>query len=437
MSRETLSESDAKRAKSEGSSEHANAAVLALAIGGFAIGTGEFVSMGLLPNIAIGVNVSIPKAGHVVSAYAIGVMVGAPLIAALGAKLPRKRLLWSLMALFALGNAASALAPSYGMLVLARFVSGLPHGAFFGIGAVVVASLVAPEKRARAVSMMLVGLSVANIVGVPATTLLGQQYGWRWPYAAVGILAMVTLAAVLLWVPEQPAAHGASMSSELSALRHGQVWLTLLIGTIGFGGAFATYSYITPTLTTLTHISDTAVTALLAVYGLGMTIGMLAGGRLADRALMPTMYLALGFSAVVLFAFGMAVHTRPGAVTSVLLLGVMTSLLVPALQTRLMDVAREGQSLAAALNHSTLNLANALGAWLGGVVLSAGLGYEWPSRIGGFLALAGLALAVLSGWLDKRGHVAAGSDTATALDATAGLGELADHGPVTGVLDHG
>ena len=386
-----------------GLARHANLAVLALAIGGFAIGTGEFVSMGLLPNIAAGVDISIPQAGHVVSAYAIGVMVGAPLIAALGAKLPRKKLLWSLMALFALGNAASALAPNYPTLVLARFVAGLPHGAFFGIGAVVVASLVAPDKRARAVSMMLVGLSVANIFGVPLTTLLGQQYGWRWPYAAVGILAMVTLAAVLMWVPERPADVGASMSSELSALRHGQVWLTLLVGTVGFGGAFSTYSYITPTLTTLTHFSDTAVTAMLAVYGVGMTIGMIAGGRLADRALMPSMYGSLVFTALVLFGFGMAVHTTMGAVVGVFLLGMTTSVLVPCLQTRLMDVAREGQSLAAALNHSTLNLANALGAWLGGFVLSAGLGYEWPSRVGGFLAVAGLVLALISGSLDRRG----------------------------------
>jgi DHA1 family inner membrane transport protein len=382
---------------------HANLAVLALAIGGFAIGTGEFVSMGLLPNIAAGVDISIPQAGHVVSAYAIGVMVGAPLIAALGAKLPRKKLLWSLMALFALGNAASALAPNYPTLVLARFIAGLPHGAFFGIGAVVVASLVAPDKRARAVSMMLVGLSVANIFGVPLTTLLGQQYGWRWPYAAVGILAMVTLAAVLMWVPERPADVGASMTSELSALRHAQVWLTLLVGTVGFGGAFSTYSYITPTLTTLTHFSDTAVTAMLAVYGVGMTIGMIAGGRLADRALMPSMYGSLVFTALVLFGFGMAVHTTMGAVVAVFLLGMTTSVLVPCLQTRLMDVAREGQSLAAALNHSTLNLANALGAWLGGFVLSAGLGYEWPSRVGGFLAVAGLVLALISGSLDRRG----------------------------------
>jgi DHA1 family inner membrane transport protein len=384
-------------------SRHANLALFALAIGGFAIGTGEFVSMGLLPNIASGVGVSIPQAGHVISAYAAGVMIGAPLIAAFAAKLPRNRLLWILMAAFAVGNVASALAPNYPSLVVARFVSGLPHGAFFGIGAVVAASLVPANKRARAVSMMLTGLSVANIVGVPVTTLMGQQWGWRWPYATVGFLGMATLAAVLFWVPSRPAEVGATIASELSALRHRQVWLALLVGTVGFGGLFATFSYITPTLTTLAHFSETTVTGLLAIYGLGMTLGMVAGGRLADRALMPSMYGGLIFAAVVLFGFGYAVHTKLGATIAVFFLGITGSVLVPVLQTRLMDVARDGQSLAAALNHSTLNMANALGAWLGGVVLDAGLGYEWPSRLGGFLALAGLGTALVSGWLDRVG----------------------------------
>ena len=387
---------------------HANAAILAMAIGGFAIGTGEFVSMGLLPNIAGGIGVSIPQAGHVISAYAIGVMVGAPLIAALGAKLPRKRLLWALMAAFALGNVASALAPNYPSLIVARFLSGLPHGAFFGIGAVVGASLVPANRRARAISMMMTGLTVANVLGVPLTTLIGQQWGWRWPYAVVGVLGMLTLAAVLLWVPARPADVAATMRSELSALRHTQVWLALLIGTVGFGGMFATYSYITPTMTTLAGFSETAVTAILAVYGVGMTVGMVIGGRLADRALMPALYCGLIVTAAVLFAFGPAVHTKPSAIVAVFVFGMTGSLLVPMLQTRLMDVARDGQSLAAALNHSTLNLANALGAWIGGVVLAHGLGYEWPSRIGGFLALAGLVVALFSGWLDHRAALTGG-----------------------------
>jgi DHA1 family inner membrane transport protein len=383
-------------------SRQANLAILSLAIGGFAIGTGEFVSMGLLPNIASGVKVSIPQAGHVISAYALGVMVGAPLIAAFGARLPRRKLLWILMAAFALGNLASALAPSYHTLLLARFAAGLPHGAFFGIGAVVGASLVPANRRAWAVSMMMAGLTVANVIGVPLTTLIGQQWGWRWPYTLVGVLGMLTFAAVLAWIPSRPAEGGASMGSELSALRHPQVWLALLIGTVGFGGMFATYSYITPTMTTLAHFSATAVTGLLACYGVGMTVGVVLGGRLADRALMPSLYGGLIATAIVLFGFGFAVTSKPGAVIAIFIFGVTGSLLVPILQTRLMDVAREGQSLAAALNHSTLNLANALGAWIGGVVLSHGLGYQWPSRVGALLAIAGLVIALISGALDRR-----------------------------------
>jgi DHA1 family inner membrane transport protein len=396
---ETTSGSDPVGGQAAGS-RHATLAIFALAIGGFAIGTGEFVSMGLLPNIATGVGITIPQAGHVVSAYALGVMVGAPVIAAFGARLPRKRLLWWLMAAFALGNLASALAPSYSTLLLARFVAGLPHGAFFGIGALVGASLVPPNRRAWAVSMMLAGLTVANVIGVPLTTLVGQQWGWRWPYGLVGLLGMVTLAAVLLWIPRRPAEQGLTMRTELSALRHRQVWLALLTGTVGFGGMFATYSYITPTLTTLANFSETAVTGLLAVYGVGMTVGVMLGGRLADWSLMPSLYGALLCTAVVLLGFGYAVRTKPGAALAMFVFGITGSVLVPILQTRLMDVAREGQSLAAALNHSTLNLANALGAWIGGLVLDRGLGYEWPSRVGALLALAGLAVALLSGRLD-------------------------------------
>jgi DHA1 family inner membrane transport protein len=382
-------------------SRRATLAIFALAVGGFAIGTGEFVSMGLLPNIAGGVRISIPQAGNVISSYAVGVMVGAPLIAAFGARLPRKRLLWWLMAAFVVGNLASSLAPNYQILLLARFFSGLPHGAFFGIGAVVGASLVPPNRRAWAVSMMLTGLTVANVVGVPLTTLIGQQWGWRWPYGLVGVLGMLTLAAVLLWIPARPAEPGATIRTELSALRQRQVWLALLTGTVGFGGMFATYSYITPTMTTLAGFSETAVTGLLAIYGLGMTVGMMLGGRLADRAVMASLYGALLVTAAVLFGFGYAVHTKAGGVLAVFVFGITGSVLVPILQTRLMDVARDGQSLAAALNHSTLNLANALGAWIGGVVLSHGLGYEWPSRVGGLLALAGLAIALVSGWSER------------------------------------
>ncbi|MFI5730287.1 MFS transporter [Kribbella sp. NPDC051587] len=386
----------------ERTSRHVGLALFALATGGFAIGTTEFVTMGLLPQIADGVQISIPTAGHVISAYAIGVVVGAPVIAALGARTGRKRLLLGLMAMFVLGNVLSAVASSYEMLMAARFLTGLPHGAFFGIGAVVGSSMVPTNRRAWAVSMIMVGLPVANIIGVPLTTLLGQKLGWQAPFLAVGGLGLLTLVAVWFWVTPQPVGSETNVRSELSALARPQVWMALLVGMVGFGGMFATYSYITPTMTELAGFSTTAITLVLATYGVGMTCGTLVGGRLADRALMPSLYGGLVAVTVVLGVFGWMAHTKPTALIAVFALGFSSSILIPALQTRLMDVAHEGQSLAASLNHSTLNIANALGAWLGGVVLAAGYGYEWPSRVGAALAVAGLVFAIISGLMDRR-----------------------------------
>ena len=385
-------------------SRHVGLALLALATGAFAIGTTEFVTMGLLPQIADGVYISIPTAGHIVAAYAIGVVVGAPVIAALGARTGRKRLLLGLMAVFVLGNVLSAVATSYELLMAARFLTGLPHGAFFGIGAVVGASLVPVNRRAWAVSMIMVGLPVANIIGVPATTLIGQQLGWQLPFLLVGGLGLLTGVAVYFWVAPQPVGSDVNVRSELSALARPQVWMALLVGMVGFGGMFATYSYITPTMTELAGFSPAAVTIVLAVYGVGMTGGTLVGGRLADRALMPSLYGGLVAVTVVLGTFGWLAQSKPGALIAVFAMGFSASLLIPALQTRLMDVAHEGQSLAASLNHSTLNVANALGAWLGSVVLAAGYGYEWPSRVGAALAVAGLALALVSGSMDRRSN---------------------------------
>jgi MFS transporter, DHA1 family, inner membrane transport protein len=384
------------------SCRHVNLAILALAIGGFAIGTTEFVTMGLLPQIASGVGITIPTAGHIVSAYALGVVVGAPLIATLAARLPRKSVLVWLMVAFAAGNIASSMAASYPQLMLARFLSGMPHGAFFGIGAVVAASLVPMHRRTWAVSMMLAGLTVANIIGVPLTTWVGQHFGWQWPYALVGVIALATVAATWAWVPHQPPAGDASMRAELGSLRRLQVWLALLIGTVGFGGMFATYSYIAPTMTELTGYPSAAVPVILAIYGIGMTTGALLSGRIAVYGLMRGIFFCLAAIAVILVLFGYAAHNKVTAVLAVFLLGVVPTILVPMLQTRLMDVAHEGQSLAAALNHSTLNMANALGAWLGSVVLEAGYGYEWPSRVGAVLALAGLGIASISVLLGRR-----------------------------------
>ena len=381
---------------------HLRLALLALALGGFGIGTTEFVTMGLLPQIADGVDIDIPTAGHVVSAYALGVVVGAPTIAALTTRRPRKQVLIWLMVVFALGNLASALAPSYGVLMAGRFVSGLPHGAYFGLGSVVAASLVPAHRRTWAVAMMLAGLTVANILGVPIGTLLGQHLGWGWPYALVAVIAVVTVVALIAWVPAQPAEDGASVGAELRSLRKVQVWFALAIGTVGFGGMFATFSYITPTMTDLAGFSERAVPLLLVVYGVGMTTGAFLAGRVAQRGIMRGIVLSLVAIAVLLLAFGFAAQHRVTAVPAVFLLGLVPTVLVPMLQTRLMDVAHEGQSLAAALNHSTLNIANALGAWLGGAVLAAGYGYEWPSRLGAGLAVLGVLVAGASAWLGRR-----------------------------------
>jgi DHA1 family inner membrane transport protein len=384
------------------SNQHVNLAIFALAIGGFAIGTTEFVTMGLLPQIASGVGITIPAAGHVVSAYALGVVVGAPLIATLAARMQRKSVLVWLMVAFAAGNIASSMAASYPQLMLARFLSGMPHGAFFGIGAVVAASLVPIHRRTWAVSMMLAGLTVANIIGVPLTTWVGQHFGWQWPYALVGVIALATVAAIWAWVPHRPAAGDASMRAELRSLRRLQVWLALLIGTVGFGGMFATYAYIAPTMTELTGYPSAAVPVILAIYGIGMTTGAFLSGRVAAHGLMRGIFLCLAMIAVILALFGYAAHNKVTAVLVVFLLGMVPTILVPMLQTRLMDVAYEGQSLAAALNHSTLNMANALGAWLGSVVLEAGYGYEWPSRVGVVLALASMGIAAISVLVGRR-----------------------------------
>ena len=384
------------------SCRHVNLAILALAIGGFAIGTTEFVTMGLLPEIASGVGITIPAAGHVVAAYALGVVVGAPLIATLAARLSRKSVLIWLMVAFAAGNIGSATAASYPLLMLARFLTGLPHGAFFGIGAVVAASMVPLHRRTWAVSMMLAGLTVANIVGVPLTTWVGQNFGWQWPYALVGVIALVTVAATRAWVPRQAADGNASMRAELRSLKRLQVWLALLIGTVGFGGMFATYSYIAPTMTELTGYAPAAVPLILAIYGIGMTTGAFLSGRVAAYGLMRGIFFCLAVIAVILALFGFAARNKVTAVMAVFLLGMVPTILVPMLQTRLMDVAHEGQALAAALNHSTLNAANALGAWLGSVVLSAGYGYEWPSRVGAALAVAGLGIAAISVLVGRR-----------------------------------
>jgi MFS transporter, DHA1 family, inner membrane transport protein len=381
-------------------------AILALALGGFAIGTTEFVTMGLLPQIAEGTGVDIATAGHYVSAYALGVVVGAPLIAVMAAKVPRKGLLMALMGFFAVSHLAIAFADTYPTVMAARFLSGIPHGAFFGIGSVVAASLVSHRRRTAAVATLLGGLGVANVVGVPVATLLGQRFSWHLPYLVVGLVAVVTVAAIGLFLPHQSSSGEESMRSEMRALRRLQVWLALLIGVVGFGGMFAMYSFIAPTMTELAGLDEGALPWVLAAYGIGMVTGMVLSGRVANRVgVLRGIIIALCLIAALLAVFGWAAQLLWLAVVMVFALGVLPSIVVPLLQTRLMDVAHEGQSLAAALNHSTLNMANALGAWLGSLVLAAGFGYGAPSLVGAGLAVLGVGVAVLSAVLERRSRV--------------------------------
>jgi DHA1 family inner membrane transport protein len=377
-------------------------ALLALALGGFAIGTTEFVAMGLLPQIADGVSISIPTAGHVISAYAIGVVVGAPLLAGFGAKFPRRTLLVALMVAYAVGNLLSALAPSYAMLVGARFLTGLPHGAYFGVAALVAADLAPVGLKARAVSRVLLGLSIANVVGVPFATWLGQTFGWRVAFAAATVLAAATAAGVLRAVPHAPADRAATFKRELTALRRPQVWLAIATGAIGGGGMFAVYSYISPIMTDRAGLALGAVPLVLAVWGMGMVAGNLLAGRLMDWAPKRSMIGAfLGMAAM----FGTFAFTSANPVTAIMtvfFLG-MALMLPTGLQMRLMDVAGDAQSLGAALNHSAFNLANALGAWLGGIVLAAGLGLTAPMVVAVGLSLAGLVIFLVALALEHRG----------------------------------
>jgi MFS transporter, DHA1 family, inner membrane transport protein len=377
-------------------------AILSLAIGGFGIGTTEFAMMGLLPNVADGVHVSIPEAGHLISSYALGVVVGAPLLAAVAARLPRKRLVLGLMVLFTLGNLSSYFAPDYGWLLVSRFIAGLPHGAYFGVAAVIAASLVAPSKRGRAISMVMLGLSIANVVGVPLATLIGQQLGWRLMFVLVGLIGLVTLASIARFVPAQKVHADASIRTELGALRRLQVWLTLLIGIVGFGGFFAVYTYVAPTMTAVAGFPADLLPVIVALYGLGMVTGSLVGGRIADRSVMGSIYASMAFIAVVLLLYAAAVHAQWSALVLVFIVGASGSLLIPALQTRLLDVSPGAPTLASSLNHSALNVANALGAFLGGVVISWGWGYVAPALVGAVLAVLGLGIAGWSGLVDVR-----------------------------------
>ncbi|MFF1479475.1 MFS transporter [Streptomyces sp. NPDC058301] len=377
-------------------------ALLALAIGAFGIGTTEFVIMGLLPEVADTFDVTIPMAGYLVTGYALGVVLGAPLMTVLGTRISRRRMLMLLMGFFVVGNVLSAFAPVFGLMLAGRLVASLAHGAFFGIGSVVAADLVAPEKKAGAIAMMFTGLTVANVIGVPLGTLVGQQVGWRTTFFIVAALGVVGLLGVAKLVPDMPKAEGVRLRHEIAAFRNVQVLLAMAMTVLGFGGVFAAITYITPMMTHVTGYADGSVTWLLVLFGLGMVAGNLIGGRFADRALMPMLYVSLSGLAVVLALFTLTAHDKTASAVTVFLIGALGFATVPPLQKRVLDQAAGAPTLASAVNIGAFNLGNALSAWLGGLVIAAGLGYTAPNWVGAALAASAVVLAVVSSALERR-----------------------------------
>jgi DHA1 family inner membrane transport protein len=359
--------------------------------------------MGLLPDVADDLHISIPSAGHLVSAYALGVVIGAPLLAAATARMSRRKVLIALMGLFVAGNALSAFAPDYHWLLAARFVSGLPHGAFFGVGAVVATNLVAPERKARSVSLMFLGLTVANIAGVPVATFIGQHFGWRATFLGVSAIGLAAIASLAFLIPRDHT-HGPTggLRGELAALRSLPVWLALGTTVAGFGALFSAYSYITPMLTDSAGYADSSVTLLLALFGVGATVGNLVGGRLADHSLRGTLFGGLVSLVTVLALFPVLMSAQWSAAVAVTLLGAAAFITGSPLQLMVMEKASAAPSLASSANQAAFNLANAGGAWIGGIALAAGFGTTSPALAGALLAVLGLAVAATAYTVDRR-----------------------------------
>ncbi|WP_339510542.1 MFS transporter [Pseudomonas sp. RL_15y_Pfl2_60] len=375
---------------------------LALALGGFAIGTGEFSIMGLMPNVAQDLAITEPQVGNVISTYALGVVVGAPILAILGSRLLRKHLLLLLMGIFAVGNFASALAPDYHTLMIYRFFAGLPHGAYFGVAMLVAASMAPPHKRAKAVSRVLMGLSIAIVVGNPIATWLGQLLSWRYAFAMVALIALLTVVMVALFLPLDKQQPRSDPLSEMRAFNRPQVWLALAISSVGFAGMFCVFSYMAPTLIEVTQLSPSWIPLSLLAFGLGGIIGNIGGGWLFDKLQFKAVAWLLLWSAAILMIFPIAAQSAWTVFPAVFAVGTMVAL-SPALQTHLMDVAHGAQTLAAASNHAAFNVANALGPWLGGLAISAGFGWTSTGYIGAVTALAGLLVFF---WAWKIGNPA-------------------------------
>lgn len=373
----------------------------ALGMGGFAIGVTEFAAMSVLPEFARGLGVDEPTAGHAISAYAAGVVVGAPILAVLSARAPRWLLLIGFMALFAIGNALSALSPTFEWMLIFRFLSGLPHGAYFGVAALVAASLVPLEFRTRAVSTILLGLTIATVIGVPVANVVSHAFGWRWTFAIVSALAILTMVLVALFAPRDPAHPGASPLRELAALKSGPVWLTLGVGAIGFGGIFAVYAYLASTLTAVTGVGAEVLPWVFAVFGLGLMTGNLVGAWAADTFGFKAAGWLLLWTAAALALYPLAAGHLWALLPVVFLIGGGGGL-GSILQTRLMDVAGEAQTLAAALNHSAFNTANAIGPLFAGMAVAAGFGWTSTALVGVALTLGGFVIWVVAWTAGRR-----------------------------------
>ncbi|MEW2013388.1 MULTISPECIES: MFS transporter [Microbacterium] len=386
-------------------------ALLALAVGSFGIGMTEFVVMGLLPEIARELlpaawassqEDAIAQAGWLITLYALGVVIGAPTIAASVAKYPRHRVMILLAAALTLFNALTLVLPTFELVAASRLLAGLPHGAYFGIGALVAADVMGPGNRAKGVAFVLTGLTVANVVGVPVGTFLGQNLGWRWAFVLVVAIFAAATAAIAVTVPRRAGEPSRTLRAELGVFRIGQVWFALGIGAIGFGGFFAVYTYVSPLVTEAAGSPAWVVPITLVILGIGMTVGNLVGGHLADVDLIRAMFGLLGLLALSLLLLALTSGWIVTVVIFVFAVAFAASAVSPTIQTRLMDVAGDNQSIAAALNHSALNTGNAMGAALGGAVIAAGFGFAAPVWVGFLLALAGLGIAALSVTLERR-----------------------------------
>lgn len=371
-------------------------ALFALAMGGFGIGLTEFVIMGLLPEVSSDFAVSETTAGYLISGYALSVAIGAVGLTLALTRVPRKQALLGLMVLFILGNLVSAVAPDYTTMMIGRIVAALCHGAFFGIGSVVAAQLVAPDRKARAIAFMFGGLTLANVLGVPLGTLLGQAAGWRstfWAITAIGVVAFIGIAALVPAHTGRGEAAPAGVRSELSAFASPQVWFSIAVTVLGYGGMFGGFTYIAFTLTEVSGFSSGAVPLLLVLFGVGLFIGNLVGGRAADRNVVRTLVVLLAALTAVLAGFALTAGNKPMTVAALLLMGAVGFGTVPALQMRVMAYADRAPTLASGANIAAFNLGNALGAWIGGLTLAAGLGYTSPLWAGA--GVTGLGLVVL------------------------------------------